>query len=55
MEVIWPIINEFQCIRMYPTLHAWHVICDRILENSSKSHIKSDVFLHIFNDISIYA
>ena len=30
-------------------------ICDRILENSSKSHMKSGVFLHVFNDISIYA
>ena len=27
-------------------------ICDRILENSSKSHMKSSVFLHVFNDIS---
>ena len=30
-------------------------ICDRILENSSKSHMKSSVFLHVFNDISIYS
>ena len=29
-------------------------ICDRILENSSKSHMKSGVFLHVFNDIYIY-
>ena len=29
-------------------------ICDRILENNSKSHIKSSVFLHVFNDISTY-
>ena len=28
---------------------------DQILENSSKSHMKSGVFLHVFNDISIYA
>ena len=28
--------------------------CDRILENSSKSHMKSSVFLHVFNDISTY-
>ena len=28
---------------------------DWILENSSKSHMKSSVFLHVFNDISIYA
>ena len=32
----------------------WLIICDRILENSSKSHIKSSVFLHVFNDISTY-
>ena len=31
------------------------VICDRILENNSKSHMKSGVFLHVFNDISIHA
>ena len=30
------------------------MICDRILENSSKSHKKSGVFLHVFNDISTY-
>ena len=30
-------------------------ICDRILENSSKSQMKSGVFLHVFNDISTYA
>ena len=28
--------------------------CDRILENNSKSHMKSSVFLHVFNDISTY-
>ena len=28
--------------------------CDWILENSSKSHMKSSVFLHVFNDISTY-
>ena len=28
--------------------------CDRTLENSSKSHMKSSVFLHVFNDISTY-
>ena len=32
-----------------------HTICDWILENSSKSHMKSSVFLHVFNDISTYA
>ena len=30
------------------------VICDWILENSSKSHMKYSVFLHVFNDISTY-
>ena len=30
------------------------IICDRILENSSKSHMKSKVFLHVFNDIFTY-
>ena len=30
-------------------------ICDRILENGSKSHMKSIVFLHIFNCISTNA
>ena len=29
------------------------IICDWILENSSKSHMKFSVFLHVFNDISI--
>ena len=28
--------------------------CDRILENSSKSHMRSSVFLHVFNGISTY-
>ena len=32
-----------------------HSICDRILENSSKSHMKSTVFLHVFNNISTYS
>ena len=31
------------------------IICDWILENGSKSHMKSGIFLHVFNDISIYA
>ena len=26
-------------------------ICDQILENSSKSHMKYNVFLHVFDDI----
>ena len=30
-------------------------ICDWILENSSKSHMKSSVFLYVFNNISTYA
>ena len=38
-----------QCVNiLYITLH----ICDRILENSFKSHMKSSVFLHVFNDIT---
>ena len=31
-----------------------YVICDRILENSSKSHMKSSVFLQVFNNIYPY-
>ena len=31
-----------------------YIICDWILEHSSKSHMKSSVFLHVFNDISTY-
>ena len=30
------------------------VNCDQILKNISKSHMKSSVFLHVFNDISTY-
>ena len=30
-------------------------VCDWILENVSKSHMKSGVYLHVFNDISNYA
>ena len=43
--------------KMYSYKLAQHriAICDRILENSSKSHMKSSVFLHVFNDISTYA
>ena len=29
-------------------------ICDQILDNSSKSHMKSSVFLHALHDISTY-
>ena len=35
--------------------HSYTVLCDQILENSSKSHMKSGVFLHVFNDTSIHA
>ena len=35
-------------------MHSLAAICDRILENSSKSQMKSSVFLHVFNDISTY-
>ena len=31
------------------------IVCDRISENGSKSHMKSSVFQHIFNYISTYA
>ena len=31
------------------------IICERILRNGSKSHMKNNVFLHAFNDISSYA
>ena len=34
--------------------HSYTCICDWILENSSKSHIKYSVFLHVFNDIYTY-
>ena len=30
-----------------------HFQCDQILENSSKSHMKYNAFLYVFNDISI--
>ena len=33
-------------------LESTKINCDQILENSSKSHMKSNVFLHVFNDIS---
>ena len=36
-------------------LQGGNIICDRILENGSKSHIKSSVFQHVFNYISTYA
>ena len=46
-------------VKLLCYMHAWYTrlaakynICDRILENSSKSHMKSGVFLHAFNDIS---
>ena len=39
---------------IHSLLHDYIYICDRILENSSKSHMKSSVFLHVFNDISTY-
>ena len=40
------------CIIMF--LIKLKIKCDWILENSSKSHMKSSVFLHVFNDISTY-
>ena len=54
----------YQCTRVFDKIFSLHQIgsvqaiaepiCDRILENSSKSHMKSSVFLHVFNDISTY-
>ena len=29
-------------------------ICDRILENSSKSHMKSSIFLHVFTYVYVF-
>ena len=40
------VVLSYNCVCVYFT------ICDRILENSSKSHMKSSVFLYVFNDIS---
>ena len=40
--------------RLYPLISNYDHN-DQILENGSKSHMKSSVFLHVFNDISIYA
>ena len=34
------------------TVATYVAICNRILEKSSKSHMKSGVFLHAFNGIS---
>ena len=50
-------INQLQCalIKFHAIYKDMMAICDRILENSSKSHMKSSVFLHVFNDISTYA
>ena len=39
---------------MYIAIATYVCICDRILENGSKSRMKSSVFLHVFNDISTY-
>ena len=38
----------------YYTTRCTYKLCDQILENSSKSHMKSSVFLYVFNDISTY-
>ena len=46
-------MSLFAC--MYMNVYVHECICDWILENSSKSHMKSSVFLHVFNDISTYA
>ena len=55
-------ISAFVWVRKYVYIHCYSyqhsnrglAICDRILENSSKSYMKSSVFLHVFNDISTY-
>ena len=46
-------IRRYIFVLSYVAIYTY--ICDRVLENSSKSHMKSSVFLHVFNDISIYA
>ena len=47
-------ITTCLCINInYCIFHGY--ICDRILENGSKSHMKSIVFQHVFNCISTYA
>ena len=56
MEVMSHVLVRFLIIVLISSLMAVNeiFICDRILENSSKSHMKSSVFLHVFNDISTY-
>ena len=51
--MVWPqsSTREIQC---HEYLNWYFSKYDRILENSSKSHMKSSVFLHVFNDISTY-
>ena len=46
-------VSDYLCVQGENTPYATY-ICDRILENISKSHMKSSVFLHVFNDISTY-
>ena len=45
-----PIVIHYTKYIHYPVM----LKCDRISENGSKSHMKSIVFLHIFNCISTY-
>ena len=41
------------CMTVCVHVHIMCIICNWILENSSKSHMKSSIFLHVFNDISL--
>ena len=60
---MWVCVYLCVCARVHAHAHTYvyphvcmyiHSICDRILENSSKSHMKSSVFLHVFNNIFTY-
>ena len=48
-------VQVFSSISSKAYVVSYIAMCDRILGNSSKSHMKSGVFLHAFNDISNYA
>ena len=43
------LVVTFAYVCLFMHTNDCFIICDRILENSSKSHIKSSVFLHVFN------
>jgi len=44
VQIIFTLVIDIKC-----------TICDQILGNGSKSHMKYSIFLHVFNDISSYA